>query len=72
MRSLALRPGYSLIIPEMTLSVGFNILVSFHVATLATGFLTFTPAGLHPAEQTSLRWTHHFRKRSSPENYSWH
>ena len=58
MRSLALRPGYSLTILKMTLSVGFNISVSFHAATLATGLLTFIPAGLYPAVQANLSWTH--------------
>ena len=38
--------------------------VSFHIATLATGLLTFTPTGLAPAVQISLRWTHQFRKHS--------
>ena len=33
-------------------------LVSLHPAIQATGRLTFAPAGLTPAEHTSLRWTH--------------
>ena len=32
--------------------------VSLHPAIQATGRLTFAPAGLIPAEHTSLRWTH--------------
>lgn len=31
---------------------------SRHPAIQATGSLTFTPAGLTPAEHASLRWTH--------------
>ena len=42
----------------MTLSIGFRISVYLHPATLATGLLAFTPAGLSPAEHASLRWTH--------------
>jgi len=38
MGSLALRPGDSLTIPRMALSVGFNRFVSSPVATQATGF----------------------------------
>ena len=38
--------------------MGFRVLVSLHPAIQATGRLTFTPAGLIPAEHTSLRWTH--------------
>ena len=40
------------------LSIGFRVLVSLHPAIQATGLLTFTPAGLSPAEHASLRWTH--------------
>jgi len=40
--------------PRETLSVGFRILVSRHPATRTTGLLTFAPAGLSPAEHTSL------------------
>lgn len=64
MRSLSLWPGYSLTILKMALSVGFRMSVSLHPATLATGLLTFTPVGLDPAVQTSLRWTHQFSKHS--------
>ena len=38
--------------------MGFRVSVSLHPAIQATGRLTFTPAGLIPAEHTSLRWTH--------------
>lgn len=64
MRSLVLRSGHSLTVLKMALSAGFNILVSFHVAALATRLLTFTSAGLTPAVQTNLRWTHQLRKYS--------
>jgi hypothetical protein len=56
--SLSLRPGDSLTIPRMALSVGFRRLVSSAPATQATGFPTFTPVGLSPTEHISLRWTH--------------
>jgi hypothetical protein len=38
--------------------MGFRVSVSLHPAIQATGRLTFAPAGLIPAEHTSLRWTH--------------
>jgi hypothetical protein len=38
--------------------MGFRVLVSLHPAIQPTGRLTFAPAGLIPAEHTSLRWTH--------------
>jgi hypothetical protein len=38
--------------------MGFRVLVSLHPAIQATRRLTFAPAGLTPAEHTSLRWTH--------------
>ena len=38
--------------------MGFKVSVSLHPAIQATGPLTFAPAGLIPAEHTSLRWTH--------------
>jgi hypothetical protein len=38
--------------------MGFRILVSLHPAIQTTGLLTFAPAGLSPAEHTSLYWTH--------------
>ena len=41
----------------ISLSVGFNILVSRHVATQLQG-LTFTLVGLVPTEHASLFWTH--------------
>ena len=56
--SLSLRPGDSLTIPRMALSVGFIRFVSSTDATQATGFLTFAPVGLTPTEHASLRWTH--------------
>ena len=58
-RSLALWPDDSQISPRETLSIGFRNSVSLLPATQATGLLTITPAGLSPAEQTSLCWTHH-------------
>src|SRR6516225_4917645 len=56
--SLALRPGDSLTILTMALSVGFIRFVSSTNATQATGLLTFAPVGLSPTEHASLRWTH--------------
>jgi len=44
--------------PRETLSIGFRILISLHPASQTTGRLTFAPAGLPPAEHTSLNWTH--------------
>ncbi|HXN92951.1 MAG TPA: hypothetical protein VN879_00525, partial [Candidatus Acidoferrales bacterium] len=38
--------------------MGFRVSVSLPPAIQATGRLTFAPAGLIPAEHTSLRWTH--------------
>ena len=38
--------------------MGFRVLVSLHPAIQATGRLTLAPAGLPPAEHTSLHWTH--------------
>jgi len=60
--SLALRPGDSLTIPRMALSIGFISFVSSTNAIQATGLLTLAPVGLTPTEQTSLRWTHSPRK----------
>ena len=58
MSSLSLRPDHSLTI----LSDGFvSQLHPFrflHECDSSYGVLTFAPAGLTPAEQTSLRWTH--------------
>ena len=56
--SLALRPGDSLAILVMALSVGFIRFVSSTNATQVTGFLTLIPMGLTPIEHASLRWTH--------------
>src|SRR6202521_4493479 len=55
--------------PRETLSIGFRILISLHPAIRTTGRLTFSPAGLPPAEHTSLTWTH-FRTASFPQ-YGW-
>jgi hypothetical protein len=49
-----------------TLSIGFRILISLHPAIQTTGRLIFAPAGLPPAEHTSLNWTH-FRTSSFPQ-----
>src|ERR1019366_10251267 len=46
--------------PRETLSMGFRVLVSLHPAIQATGRLTLAPAGLPPAEHTSLHWTHNW------------
>ena len=56
--SLALRPGDSLTIPSMALSIGFTSFVSSTRAIQATGLLTLTPVGLTPTENASLCWTH--------------
>ena len=56
--SLALRPGDSLTIPRMALSIGFTGFVSSTDAIQATGLLTPAPVGLTPTEHASLRWTH--------------
>src|SRR5205814_5616554 len=56
--SLALRPGDSLTIPRMALSVGFIRFVSSTDATQATRLLTLALVGLTPTEHASLRWTH--------------
>ncbi len=55
--------------PRETLSIGFRILISLHPAIQTTGRLTFAPAGLPPAEHTSLNWTH-FRTAGFPR-YGW-
>ena len=44
--------------PREILSIGFRILVSRDPAIQTTGLLTFTPAGLTPADHASLTWTH--------------
>ena len=56
--SLTLRPGDSLTIPRMALSIGFTGFVSSTDAIQATGLLTPAPVGLTPTEHASLRWTH--------------
>src|ERR1700692_3789090 len=50
--------------PRETLSIGFRVLVSLHPAIQTTRLLTLAPAGLSPAEHTSLRWTHNRTGRS--------
>src|SRR5262244_1016929 len=57
--SPALRPGDSLTIPRMALSVSFIRFVSSADATDATELLTPTLVGLTPTEHVSLRWTHY-------------
>ena len=59
MCSLALRPGDSLTIPKIALSMGFRPSVSLLPAIQATGLLAFTQVGLTPTERVSLRWTHY-------------
>jgi len=54
LRSLSLRPGDSLTIQKMALSMGFRPLVSLQSAIQATEFLVLTLAGLTPAEDASL------------------
>jgi hypothetical protein len=54
MGSLALRPGDSLTIPKMALSIGFIRFVSSTDTIQATGLLTLTPVGLTPTEHASL------------------
>ena len=66
MGSLALRPGDSLTILKMALSVGFRSLVSFLPATQATGLLTLALAGLTPAECASLRLDALIREKCLP------
>src|SRR5215467_13704487 len=52
--SPTLRPGDSLTIPRMALSVGFIRFVSSTNATQATGSLTLSPVGLSPTEHASF------------------
>lgn len=59
LRSLAVRPGDSLAIPRLAVSMGSRGLVSLTPTIQATGRLAVTPAGLPPAERASLHWTHH-------------
>jgi hypothetical protein len=63
--SLALRPGDSLTIPKMALSIGFISFVSSTNTIQATGLLILAPVGLSPTEHASLSWTH-----SSPKTPS--
>jgi hypothetical protein len=63
--SLSLRPGDSLTIPKMALSIGFIRFVSSTDATQATGLLTLAPVGLTPTEHASLSWTHSLPKTLS-------
>ena len=65
MGSLTLRPGDSLTIPKMALSIGFKNSVSLLPAIQATGPLTLTPVGLSPTEHASLCWTHSLPKTPS-------
>jgi hypothetical protein len=63
--SFTLRPGDSLTIPRMALSIGFIHFVSSMNAIQATGLLTLTPVGLMPpTEHASLCWTTLVRKKS--------
>ena len=54
MGSLSLRPGDSLPIPKMGLSIGFIDFVSSIDAIQATGPLTSAPVGLTPTKHASL------------------
>src|SRR5271157_5298381 len=60
--SLSLRPGDSLTILWMALSVGFIRFVSSTDATQATKLPTLALMGLTPIEHVSLRWTHSLAK----------
>ncbi len=57
--SLALRPGDSLTIPRMALSISFTRFVSSTDVIQTTGLLSLAPVGLTPTEHASLRWTHY-------------
>ena len=70
MGSLALRPGDSLAILWMALSVGFIRFVSSTDATQATRLLTLALVGLTPTVHASLRWTHSFAK--TPQEPEFH
>ena len=65
-RSLTLRPGNSLTILKMAVSMGFRRSVSLPPAIQATGPLALAPAGLSPAERVRLRWTHDRMKWLTP------
>src|SRR5215813_6802972 len=71
-RSLTLRPGDSLTILKMAVSMGFRASVSLGPAIQATGPLVLAPAGLTPAERARLRWTHDGMKRLTPDSTWWH
>ncbi len=58
MRSLSLRPGDSLTIPSMALSMSFRHLIFLLPAIQATGLLILSLTGLTPVEYASLCWTH--------------
>jgi hypothetical protein len=62
--SLSLRPGDSLTIPRMALSIGFRNSVSFLPAIQATRLLALTLVGLSPTEHASLNWTSLVRQNS--------
>ena len=65
MGSLTLRPGNSLTIPRMALSIGSIHFVSSMNAIQATGLLTLAPVGMiSPTEHASLRWTTLLRQKS--------
>ncbi len=64
--SLALRPGDSLTIPRMALSIGSISFVSSTDAIQATGLLALAPVGLTPTEHASLGWTHCLPKTCAP------
>src|SRR5438067_10933000 len=66
MGSLSLRPGDSLTIPWMALSVGFIRFVSSTDATQATRLLARALVGLAPPEHASLRWTPPLPKTLEP------
>jgi len=58
MGSLALRPGDSLTIQQMALSVGFRNLSFLPSCYSSYRALTFTLVGLTPTDHASFRWTH--------------
>ena len=66
MGSLTLRPGDSLTIPKMALSIGFTGFVSSTDAIQATGLLTSTPVGLTPTEHASFAGHTPFHKSRPP------
>ncbi len=63
---LALRPGDSLTIPRMALSIGFRNSVSFLPAIQATRVRTVPSVGLSPTEHARIRWTSHPRLEFHP------